>query len=139
MAPSPDFYYLLTDLFQQTARAPEVPPFIPLEQWPANSPEQNLLESLQVMWNTLEARGQVLREMEEQYRNIFDGTSDGLIIYDLETGRVLEVNPAACAMHDYTREEFIGMQPATFIQPNPQQLIAEQVQAIQAGRIFEAR
>src|SRR5512135_1509764 len=139
MAPSPDFYNQLTDLFRQTAHAPEVPPSIPLEQWPDNSPEQHLLESLQVMWRTLEAQGQALREMEEQYRNVFDGISDGLIIYDLETGRVLEVNPAACAMHGYAREEFIGLQPAAYIQPNTQQLIADQIQAIQAGRIFEAR
>ena len=35
---------------------------------------------------------------------------DGMIINDLESGLVVEANPAACKMHGYTREEFIGLQ-----------------------------
>ena len=42
-------------------------------------------------------------EKEWQYRSIFDAASDGLIINDLETGRVVEANPAACKLHGYTR------------------------------------
>src|SRR5271157_3675527 len=44
------------------------------------------------------------------YRSIFDAANDGLIITDLETGLVVEANPAACMMHGYSREEFIGLQ-----------------------------
>ncbi len=139
MSPAPDFYELLTDLFQQTARAPDAPPTLPLQQWPPNSSEQRLLESLQVVWNALDARNQALREIEAQYRNIFEATSDGLLIYDIETGRVVEANPAACAMHGYTREEFIGLHPTAFIQPNPEHLFTAQIQTVQAGGIFEAQ
>jgi PAS domain S-box-containing protein len=35
----------------------------------------------------------------------------------LKTGLVVEANPAACTMHGYTREEFIGMHPTRFIHP----------------------
>ena len=50
-----------------------------------------------------------LNEKEWQYRSIFDAAIDGLIVHDLETGLVVEANPAACLMHGYTREEFIGL------------------------------
>ena len=40
-----------------------------------------------------------LLEREEQYRRIFEATSDGLIVNDLDTGLVVEVNPAFCRMH----------------------------------------
>ena len=49
---------------------------------------------------------------EEEYRNIFEAASDGLVIYDIELDSVVEANPAACEMHGYTRQEFIGMNPA---------------------------
>ena len=48
-------------------------------------------------------------EREQRYRSIFEAVVDGLIIHDLETGLVVEANPAACLMHGYTREEFIRL------------------------------
>ena len=61
-----------------------------------------------------------LNGKEWQYRSIFDAAADGLIINDLETGCVVEANPAACLMHGYTREEFIGLQLTAFIHPDSQ-------------------
>jgi len=46
------------------------------------------------------------------YRTIFDAAADGLIVADLETECVLEANHAACTMHGYLRDEFIGLLPA---------------------------
>ncbi len=42
-------------------------------------------------------------EIERQYWEIFEAVSDGLIIHDLETQRIVEANPAAAAMHGYSR------------------------------------
>ena len=42
-----DFYVMLSNLCRQIARAPDVPPDIPLPKWPANSQEQQLLEDFQ--------------------------------------------------------------------------------------------
>jgi PAS domain S-box-containing protein len=42
-----------------------------------------------------------LNRNDGQYRSIFDAVYDGLIITDLETGRVVDANPAACSMHGY--------------------------------------
>ena len=70
---------------------------------------------------------------ERYYRSIFETASDGLIVHDVETGRVVEANPAAAAMHGYGREEFIGLHPSTLIHPDSQPLFREYVQAVQSG------
>ena len=62
---------------------------------------------------------------EEEYRNIFDATSDGLVIYDIQTDSVVEANPAACEMHGYARQEFIGLNPAVFMLPESHVLFRE--------------
>src|SRR5215210_2175748 len=64
-------------------------------------------------------------EKEWLYRSIFDAANDGLIINDLETGLVVEANPAACMMHGYTRAEFIGLQLRAFIHPDSQHVFDE--------------
>ena len=79
------------------------------------------------------------RENEWQYRSIFDAAIDGLIISDLETGLVVEANPAACLMHGYAPEEFIGLQLTGFIHPDSQQAFAEYIQAFQAEDVFDIR
>ncbi len=64
-------------------------------------------------------------DKEQQYRIIFETASDGMIITDLETGRVVEANPAACEMHGYTREEFIGLHLTAYIHPDSLGLLTE--------------
>jgi PAS domain-containing protein len=44
---------------------------------------------------------QQLREREEQYRSIFEATTDAVLILDLEDGHVAEANPAACRLYGY--------------------------------------
>jgi len=51
---------------------------------------------------------------------------------------VVEANPAASAMHGYSREEFIGLHPITYIQPDSFAQFSEWFQAVQAGKVFEA-
>jgi two-component system nitrate/nitrite sensor histidine kinase NarX len=79
-------------------------------------------------------QGQEARE--QQYRSIFDTYVDGLIIHDLETGLVVEANPAACLMHGYTREEFIGRLVTSFIHPDSQPAFHEYIQAFQSNGVF---
>jgi PAS domain S-box-containing protein len=79
------------------------------------------------------------KEKEWQYRSIFDAANDGLIINDLETGRVVEANPAACVMHGYTSEEFIGLQLTAFIHPDSQNVFGEYIRAFQSDGAFDAR
>ena len=75
---------------------------------------------------------------EEEYRNIFEAASDGLVIYDMELDCVVDANSAACEMHGYTRQEFIGLNPAVFMLPESHALFKEQVQTAEPGSVFES-
>lgn len=77
------------------------------------------------------------KETEELYRNIFNAAVDGLIINDLESGLVFEANPAACRMHGYTREEFIGLELTTCIHPDSQFVFSESIQVFQPDGVFD--
>jgi PAS domain S-box-containing protein len=73
----------------------------------------------------------------QQYRIIFEAASDGMIISDVETGRVVDANPAAIAMHGYTREEFIGLHLTAYIHPDSQRLFIESARDVQPGGMFD--
>jgi len=73
-----------------------------------------------------------------QYHSIFDAASDGLVIYDIETELVVEANPAACKMHGYTREEFIGLNPNVFIPPESYDVFIEHTRMAEQGATFES-
>ena len=77
---------------------------------------------------------------EEEYRNIFEGASDGLVIYDIGLETVVEANQAACEIHGYTRQEFIGLNPAALMLPEGYHLLQEQIQmlVLRGGRIVLA-
>ena len=53
------------------------------------------------------AAERALRHSEEQYRQLFDVNPLPTWVYDRETLRFLEVNPAAVAHYGYTRAEFL--------------------------------
>ncbi|MFN6570183.1 PAS domain S-box protein [Dendronalium sp. ChiSLP03b] len=61
---------------------------------------------------------EALQQSELQYRGIFEAITDGLFITDIETEKVVAVNPAACQMHGYSYEEFINLHPSAYIHPN---------------------
>src|SRR6266508_1145631 len=77
-------------------------------------------------------------QSEEEYRNIFEAASDGLVIYDRELDYVVEANSAAYEMHGYTRQEFIGLNPAVFMLPESHTLFREQVRSAKPDSVFEA-
>ncbi len=141
MSPSDDFYALISSLLQQTAQKPELPPEIPLQRWPAGSPEQILLVNLQSALAALQTTDPLhpthAEDRQWHYQSIFDSASDGLIINDVETGRVLEVNPAACRMYGYARNEFIGLYPDSFIHPDRSHLFEKYVEVVQSKGVYE--
>jgi two-component system nitrate/nitrite sensor histidine kinase NarX len=77
-------------------------------------------------------------DKERPYQRIFAAAGDGLILNDPETGLVVEANPAACAMHGYTRLEFIGLHPTTYIHTDSYAHFSKWVQAVQPVDVFEA-
>jgi PAS domain S-box-containing protein len=68
---------------------------------------------------------------ELRYQKIFETASDGLVIQDLETGLVIDANPAACRMYGYAREEFIGLPPTSYSHPGSSNQFTKYVQAVQ--------
>ena len=82
---------------------------------------------------------EALREREAQYRAIFEATTDGLVIGDLDGVGIVEVNPAMCRMHGYTREEMLGIRPTQFIHPDYHGIFREYVQAIREGGTYQTR
>lgn len=79
-----------------------------------------------------------LAERESQYRSVFEATSDGLFINNLETGRLMEVNEAAARMHGYTLEEFRQLQPSQFIHPDYYRTFEEYLDTVRRGEEYRA-
>lgn len=64
-------------------------------------------------------------DVEERYRKIFEHNNDAVMIVDLETEAFLDVNPAACEMLGYSREELLGLHPED-IHPNDVDRVREE-------------
>jgi len=52
---------------------------------------------------------EALKESEERYHSLFDGSPDSIILCDPQTGLITDVNLAACRLSGRSREELIGM------------------------------
>ena len=79
-----------------------------------------------------------LMEREAQYRSVFESTSDGLLIFDLQ-GVLVDLNPAAAQMHGYSEAEFRQLEPQQFIHASSLSLFAQFVETVQAGSDFRGR
>ncbi|MEM1253945.1 MAG: PAS domain S-box protein [Cyanobacteria bacterium P01_H01_bin.21] len=80
-----------------------------------------------------------LRQQEAQYRQVFETVTDGLSILNLETGEVIEANPAYYRMHGYSYKEQISLFPKHYIHKNSQQTFQKFITAIQAGKTFSGQ
>ncbi|MEF8802209.1 MAG: PAS domain S-box protein, partial [Halolamina sp.] len=48
------------------------------------------------------------QNLERSYREVFEGVSDGLVVHEPETGRIVDVNDRYCEMMGYDRDELVG-------------------------------
>ncbi|HSD62994.1 MAG TPA: PAS domain S-box protein, partial [Ignavibacteriaceae bacterium] len=51
---------------------------------------------------------EALQSSEEEYRSLFENATDSIIIFEPEEEIILEVNPEACKVYGFEKEEFIG-------------------------------
>jgi PAS domain S-box-containing protein len=93
-----------------------------------------LVSQVQDVTERKEAEARLI-EKEAQYRSIFEATSDGLIISDLE-GRIVEINPAACTMYGYDREQAVGSSLASFVHADSRDLFDQVFSGIRRGEGF---
>jgi two-component system nitrate/nitrite sensor histidine kinase NarX len=143
MLASPGFYAQLSALFDHMARDPGMTPAIALQQWLAGSESEEVhhLEALQETLAALQACVDQERQsgaagVERPYRSIFEAVGDGLIIVERETGRVVEANPAAGALHGYARHELIGLPVTHLIHPDSHRLFNQHAEGLQPGNGF---
>jgi PAS domain S-box-containing protein len=54
-------------------------------------------------------RTKELRQVGEEYRRIFEGAHDPILVFTPEDERVLQVNRRACEVYGFSRREFLGM------------------------------
>ncbi|MBX6340920.1 MAG: PAS domain S-box protein [Thermomicrobiaceae bacterium] len=80
-----------------------------------------------------------LRERDVLLRDIFESAADGLLIDDLESGQVLETNPALRAMHGYPEDEFTRLTRADLVHPDSRDDLRDYLQAIKAGEASRTR
>jgi two-component system CheB/CheR fusion protein len=57
----------------------------------------------------LQASNEALAEGEERYRRFFQAVSDAVLVVDVETKRIVDVNNGALRLFGYTREEFLKL------------------------------
>jgi PAS domain S-box-containing protein len=83
-------------------------------------------------------RNATLAESEKRYRDIFESTSDGMIVTS-PGGHVLEANPAACTMHGYPYEEFVELDATDIIHPDYHRIREEFAERVGTGGIYTTR
>ena len=49
------------------------------------------------------------RISEDSYRAIFDAYEDAIFIHDIDSGAIIDVNPKACHVYGYSREEILKL------------------------------
>ena len=76
-----------------------------------------------------------LRASEQRFRAMFDNAADGILLISLD-GHVRDANPAACVMHAYARDEFIGRHGREWVHPAHLWQFQEALVATQRGESY---
>jgi PAS domain S-box-containing protein len=76
-----------------------------------------------------------LKEAEECFRSIFDNNSDGLIVADIESKRIVLVNPAMCRMLGYGEEELKSLRAVDIHPEEDLPHVIEQFQNTAKGKL----
>lgn len=66
---------------------------------------ESLRSCIEGMVTELRVQVEQRADSEERFRTIFDAVNDAIIINDIETGAILDVNETMCTMFGYSREE----------------------------------
>ena len=63
---------------------------------------------------------ELIRMSEEKYRQLFETVSESIIIFDVDTFQIIDVNHAAIQLYGYSKEEFIGMSATALVADDEQ-------------------
>ncbi len=84
----------------------------------------------------LEYAARAVREREQQYHSIFEATTEGMLITDLEGGLV-DYNPGAYNMLGYSANEFRDLTPQDVLKSGTQPLLSEYLHAVGENQTFK--
>jgi two-component system cell cycle sensor histidine kinase/response regulator CckA len=77
---------------------------------------------------------QAFRESEQRFRDVFEASPDAIFVEDLQ-GNVLDVNPAACRLHDLSREQLIGKNVLELVPPDQRSTVAQEFKRVAAEEL----
>ncbi len=66
-----------------------------------------------------------IQEKEHELREIFDSTLEAILIYDIETGKIIDCNKQTQALYGYSKDELINMPLGTLSANNEKYNVAE--------------
>jgi PAS domain S-box-containing protein len=75
-----------------------------------------------------------LRQSEERYRYLIENITDGVIISDFETGRIIYANSTACAISGYELPEMIGLDFFSLVVPEDLEKLKTEIKKRQIGQ-----
>ena len=77
-----------------------------------------------------------LRESENKFHSLFNNAADCIFLFSPSTDDFIieDLNPAACAMHGYTREELIGKPISLLDDPETRKHIPERAKSLMSGK-----
>ncbi len=76
---------------------------------------------------------------QAMFQTIFEMAGDGLILHDLESGRVVAANPAAGELYGYSAEQFVGLHPTHFVHPEGLGQFADYLRMAHSAGRFESQ
>lgn len=59
---------------------------------------------------------EALRKSEHEYRALFENANDSIMVFELDSEKILDANPKACATYGFTHDELVGMSLKTLTQ-----------------------
>lgn len=74
-----------------------------------------------------------IAESEKNFRNMFDTSSEGLHIIDVENGRFIENNQAMCDMFQYSKDEFCAISPISLVADEDKERQKESLDILMSG------
>lgn len=75
-----------------------------------------------------------LEKSEDRFRVLFESSPDALLIQSLD-GYILDLNPAACELHEVTRDSIIGKHNTTLAPPERREIVIERFKQLVDGTV----
>ncbi len=76
------------------------------------------------------------KQAETEFRGVVQACADGFWMFTVPDGRIVEVNPAYCAMTGYSREELLDMSVFDIVEKFTREQIEANIDSIRSGQPF---